>query len=160
MEITIPTSKSVGVTQGLLKDLNTSIASRDSTMDVPFEQKALAWAVASVAAFAFAAVDVVQNVGLIAFKAVPVLFCETIGKLADLPKNDALTADDLVGHLENIRRSLLIQMNAISVFFLLQSPEVMLTVAKKVNVIDSKDGKGVQPIRLEQPVVVEQTVEV
>ncbi len=143
MEFTIPTSKSVGVTQGLLTDLDSSITSRDASMEVPFEQKALAWAVASVAAFAFAAVDVIQNVGLIAFKAVPVLFCETVGKLADLPQNEALTGDDLVGHLQNIRRSLLIQMNAISVFFMLQSPELLLTVAKKVDVIGVQEGKAV-----------------
>jgi len=142
MEINIPTSQSVGVMQGLLKDLNSSIKARGA--EVTFEEYASAHAVASVAAFVFAAIDVIQNVVLAAFKIVPVLFCETIGKLADLPRNEALTGDDLVGHWDNIRRALLIQMNAISVFFFLQSPELLLTVAEKVKVIT--DGKEVARI--------------
>ncbi len=134
----LPTSN-VGVLPRVLEKLETNVLKMQANPeDVTNQQRVVAWAVASVGAFVLAAVDQVLNTALIAVKLVPVGFNVTIGKLTGLSKfitSPALTGDDFAGHFSNIRRCLLIQLNAAAVFFMLQQPSMVTTVAREVKFI-------------------------
>lgn len=134
----LPTSN-VGVLPRVLEKLETDVLKMQANPeDVTNKQRVVAWAVASVGAFALAALDQVVNAALIAVKVVPVGFNVTIGKLTGLSKfitSPALSGDDFAGHFSNIRRCLLIQLNAAAVFFMLQQPSMVTTVAREVKFI-------------------------
>jgi len=161
MTFSIPTSRSVGMTQNVLETLESHVKNINQIANAgtvaangkaDFEERVMtqatprqfvvAWAVASVGTFLFATLDIAANVALAAIKAPFVLVNETIGRLTNLHKftPDAIKGEDFLGHLANCRRCLLIGINAAAVFFMPQSPEMVLTVARKIKLLHANDG--------------------
>lgn len=150
----LPTSN-VGMLPRVLEKLENDVLEMHKNPEATTnQQRVVAWAVASVGAFVFAALDQVVNAALIAVKVVPVAFNVTIGKLTGLSKfitSPALTGEDFVAHFENIRRCLLIQLNAVTVFFFLGKPGMVATIARDVKLLPIVDtgsvpaGKTLRP---------------
>ena len=150
----LPTSNEVGVLPGLVTSLEKRL---DDTTEATRKQQVVAWAVASVGSFVFAAVDEVMNAALMVLKAVPVLANVTVGKLTGLSKHfpASLTAEDLRGHWDNISRSIVIQLNALAVFLTLQKPQMVVNVARDINLFrtdvpaDKQDAGSVAAVTTE-----------
>jgi hypothetical protein len=97
-----------------------------------------AWATASLGALVLGTIDHVINVLCIAIKAVPVGLNELVGKVTDYSRyidSYSWSGEDFVKHFANIRRTLLIQLNAVAVLVGLSSPKVLTKIANKIEMI-------------------------
>lgn len=137
--MSFPLSSNVGVLPRALAVLDTNVKQVNAAPVTEPARKAqlVAQLVGSIVVIIFAAIDQVKDIALAALKAVPVLLNVTLGRVFGLSKYIAqphLTGQDFLGHLKNVRNCFVIQVNAAMVFFFLQQPAMVLSVAREMKV--------------------------